>query len=80
MPYLWIDYQPSIHVSRHVYTTFEDCVKSIRQRILDDPDLYIDVDSGPRPYEEACQRLGNIVYVFYDCCKKKIEIHFVDVV
>ena len=80
MPFLWVDYGKQTVLSTNVYLRFEDCVSSIQERILDNPDAYTDIDRGARANKEDCKKDGYVMYIFYDNYRKQIQIHWVNVV
>lgn len=82
MPFIWIDYGSFNVLSKKVYTKFEDCVASIKNRIKENPDgfRYRDFCAAYEGnLEKMCQEEGWIIYKFYDDYDCEFQIHWVDI-
>lgn len=79
MPYIWIDYGSYNVISPKVYMKFEDCVKSIWDRVKENPDdfRYYDFCEGS---SETCEEKGWCIYRFYNNYDCEFQIHWVDIV
>lgn len=82
MPFIWIDYGCFTVLSKKVYTNFEDCVVSIKNRIKENPDSFNYRDFQPAyegDLEQMCREGGWVIYTFYDDYDGEFQIHWVDI-
>ncbi len=85
MPFIWLEYGRWNVLSDKVYMKFEDCVKSIKERIEKNPDDFpyhdfCEWSSTPGEEETDCVKNGSIIYIFYDDYDKEFQIQWVDIV